>query len=324
VPDFLVDEAFWQAAIRLSIPLVLAALGVLLAERSGVMNIGIEGCMLMGASVGSIVAVKASSAELGMLAAMVAGTGTATVIGLFTILLPANQVVIGISVNLLALGMSGLAVREAFANATVTPQSPPFPTAPIPVLESIPALGDILFRFDVITYTTGLLIPTLAFYLFRTTGGIKLRAVGDASRSAAAVALPILGTRWVALLLSGTLGGLAGGYLSIVALNLFIENSVAGRGYVALALVVFGGWNPFGVTAAALIVGTADALQLRLQTTGALVTIELLTALPYLTVIVLLALRRGRVAPPRELGRPWRPPAAARGARRIRATPRGP
>lgn len=303
--EFLTDPAFWRSAIRLSIPLLLAALGVLVAERSGVLNIGMEGCMLMGAALGSIVAITASSPTTGLLAAIAAGAAVGLLLATLTVLLPASQVAAGIAVNILALGASAMVVRYALGASGALPHSHPFPTAPIPALEHIPGLGPALFRHDAVTYLAGGLTVGLWWFLLRTRRGTQLRAIGDAARSAAAIGLHISRTRWGAMLASGALGGLAGGYLTVVHLTFFVENGVAGRGYVALALVVFARWHPLGLALAALIVGTMDAYQLRLQAAHDLSVFELLTALPYIAVLILLILRPGHLRPPRELGRPW-------------------
>lgn len=300
-----IDAELWRSAIRIAIPLMLAALGVLIAERSGVLNIGIEGCMLMGAAAGSVASLMLGSPVVGLLVGTAAGMTTALVVALFTVALPASQVAVGIAVNSTALGASLLLVGLAFGGASLTGATGSFASLPLPLLAEVPHLGVILFDQAAPTYVAAALVPAIWWFLFRSRSGIALRASGDSVGAARAIGLPLVRIRLAALIAGGALGGFGGAYLSVVQLSFFVENAVAGRGYIALALVVFGRWRPIRIAGAALLVGWLDALQLRLQGIYGSASFELLNALPYAAVLILLIVRPGRLLPPRELGRPW-------------------
>ncbi len=264
------------------------------------MNIGMEGCMLVAACLGALVAVEASSAPLGLAAAVLAGAGCAAAIGLLTVFVPASQVVVGISFNVLALGLTGLIAREAFGTAAQPPRAPALPEAPVPLLSDIPLVGPALFDQDLVTYATYALVAVLAWWLAHSGSGTAVRAVGDSARSAVAIGLRVRPLRFAALVAGGALGGLGGGYLTIVELSFFTDNATAGRGYVAIALVVFARWRPWALAGGALLFAGLDAYQLRLQAQGGAPAYELIAALPYVAVLALLVLRPGRLAPPRE------------------------
>lgn len=301
--ELLADPELWRAGIRLAVPILLAAIGVLLAERSGVLNIGIEGCMLAGAAVGSIAAVGSGSPIVGLVAGSLAGGGVAIGLAVATVWLPASQVAVGIAINLLLLGGSLLLVQLALGTSGVV-RSLAMAPLPLPLLGEIPIVGRIAFDHDPVVYLAGALVVAAWWVLFRTDLGIRLRAVGDSVHASRAIGLPVARIRFASLWLSGLLGGLGGAYLSVIQLTFFVENTVAGRGYVALALVIFGGWHPLRIAGAALLLGSLDALQLRLQGIYGSAWFELLSAIPYAAILLLLVARPGRLRPPRELGRP--------------------
>jgi ABC-type uncharacterized transport system permease subunit len=286
-----VAEAIILTIITASMPLLIAALGELVVERSGVLNLGVEGMMIMGAVSGFAVSVMTGSAAIGLLAAMCAGAAMAALFGFLTLVLVANQVATGLALTLLGIGLSGL-IGIPFAGV----QGVSVPNIRIPFLSDIPFVGPILFSHDPIVYIAVALAFGISWFLFRTRAGLVLRAVGDNHTSAHALGYSVIRVRFLAVLFGGACAGLGGAYLSVVYTAQWLENMTAGRGWIALALVVFATWLPLRLAIGALLFGAVGILQLHAQAFGIGIPSQFLSSLPYLTTIVVLVIISGNRA----------------------------
>jgi len=283
-------EAITLSVIAASTPLLLAAAGELVVERSGVLNLGVEGMMIMGAACGFAGAYFADSTLVGALAGMLAGTLLALVFALLTLGLAVNQVATGLALTILGTGLSGLIgaslVGQRIAGA---------PQLAIPLLTDLPLVGRILFGQDAFVYGSVALLAGIWWFLYRTRAGLVLRAIGDNPTSAHALGYPVLWVRLIAVLFGGACAGLAGAYLSLAYTPFFSPGMTAGRGWIALALVVFASWRPLRLVAGAYLFGTVTILQLHTQALGLGIPSQLMTSLPYLaTILVLVVISRTR------------------------------
>lgn len=288
-------------------PLLIAAIGELVVERSGVLNLGVEGMMVMGAVTGFGVAITTGSPWLGVFAAILVGAAFALLFGFLTLSLVTNQVATGLALTLLGLGVSGM-IGEAFIGLPGVKMAP----LVIPVLSDLPVVGRFLFAQEPLFYISILLVIGVSYFLFNTRAGLTLRSVGDNHDSAHALGIKVIAVRYAAVVFGGACAGLAGGYLSLVYTPQWIENMTAGRGWIALALVVFASWRPWRVLAGAYLFGAVSIGQLHAQVIGVSVPSQFLSALPYLaTVAVLVLISRNRrltmVNTPACLGRPFVP-----------------
>lgn len=284
-------EAVLLTIVTASTPLLLAALGELVTERAGVLNLGVEGMMVMGAVAGFAVALTTGSPHLGIVAAALAGAALAIPFGFLTLNLVANQVATGLALTLLGLGLSGL-IGEAFVGQPGVRLA----KIHIPGLTDLPFVGPLLFGQDILVYLSLALAAVVWHVVFRTRVGLVLRAVGDNHASAHALGYSVLRVRWAAVLFGGALSGLGGGYLSLAYTPQWIENMTAGRGWIALALVVFASWLPGRLVIGAYLFGAVTILGFFVQGLGVGVPAQLLSSLPYLVTIVALVLisrRRG-------------------------------
>lgn len=288
-------------------PLLIAAIGELVVERSGVLNLGVEGMMVMGAVTGFAVAYTTGSPWLGLIAAIVVGALFSLLFGFLSLTLVTNQVATGLALTLLGLGVSGM-LGESFTGLPGVR----LPTLYIPGISDLPFVGRLVFGQDPVFYLSILLTAGVAWFLFRTRAGLTLRSVGDNHGSAHALGIDVVKIRYLAVMFGGACAGMAGGYLSLVYTPQWIENMTAGRGWIALALVVFASWRPWRVLAGAYLFGAVSIGQLHAQALGIGVPSQLLSALPYLaTIIVLVLISRNRrltmVNTPASLGRPFVP-----------------
>jgi simple sugar transport system permease protein len=263
-----------------SIPLLLAANGELITERSGVLNLGVEGMMLMGAVVAFGAAVWTGSAYLGVLAAAAAGLLTSLVFAFFTVSLLANQVAGGLALTIFATGLSGL-----IGAPLVGKTADSLPKIGIPAFQHIPVLGELLFRQDILLYLSFALIIGTSVFLKRTRAGMILRAVGDNHDSAHALGYNVIRVRWMACAFGGMCAGLAGAYIPLVLTPHWTEGITAGRGWIAIALVVFASWIPYRIVIGALIFGGITIMQLAGQARGWTIPPQVLSMLPYLATI---------------------------------------
>jgi general nucleoside transport system permease protein len=259
------DAALLASAIGLTVPILLAASGETLAERAGVLNVGLEGMILAGAFFSFLAVWETGSVLVGLAGGVAAGAVLAALMALVTVDLKGDQIVAGIGINVLAIGITTLAYDQIFGDRAKQALVDTVGAVSIPGLSSLGGVGEALFDQDPITYLAFLLVPVLWFVMYRTTWGLAVRAAGEEPVSADTAGVSVRATRWWTTLAAGGLSGLAGSYLAIVQLGLFRQEMSAGRGFLALAAVIFGRWHPVGVLLACLVFGTADALQLRLQ-----------------------------------------------------------
>ncbi len=293
-------EALLEASVRTATPLALAALGETVAERAGVINIGLEGVILAGAF-GALVGASAGTLG-GVTAALGAGIAMAAVFAAFAIGGRADQIIAGTAVTLLAAGLTGTLYRTMYGAAGAALTIPTVAPLPIPLLSEVPVVGRALFAQPPFTYGVYLLIPAVWWWMYRTHAGLALRAIGEAPEAARAAGVREQRMRLGAVLFGGMLGGASGASLVLAQSGTFAEGMSAGRGFIAIAIVVLGRWNPVGVGIAALVFGGASALQFFFQATEWRVPYQLFLLLPYALTLVLLGVRRGHAAPPAALG----------------------
>jgi len=298
--------AWLSSAIRLSGPLLLAALGETFAERSGVLNIGIEGTMLLGAVTSYLVTLWTGSPWVGLLSAVALGVLANIFLAWMYVHVQANQVVVGIIFNTLALGLASYVYRLGMTGATGPQKVAMLDPVAIPLLSAIPVLGPVLFNHSVLLYLTVLLVAVASLALYRTRFGLQLRAAGENPRAASAAGIDIVRMRYIGVLLSGGAAGAAGAYLILVQVGLFRETIVAGQGFIALAVVIFGRWDPWKAALAAFVFGAADALQLSLQLFQVGLPPQLLLSLPYVLTIIAMSGILGKTHQPEALMTSWR------------------
>ena len=300
----IVTAGLFAATLRFATPLVLGGLGGVLSERSGVTNIAIEGMMLMGCFWGFWASTETLSWPVGLAAAMTAGGFSALIHAFFSIHLGANQIISGTAINILALGVTSFAYRSLFGSDG-TPDVDRIPTLHLPGIADIPFFGDIIGDLNLMVWVMVVLVVLIWIFITRTPWGLRLRAVGEHPRAAGTVGIDVYRVRYLAVVASGMLAGMAGAFLSFGFGSSFNENMTAGRGFIALAAVVFGNWRPFGVLWAALLFGFASALGTALQTAAG-VNATLVNALPYVFTLVALVGLVGRSTPPAAVGQPYR------------------
>jgi simple sugar transport system permease protein len=297
-----------QNTVFLAVPLILGALGGILCERSGVINVAIEGQMLSGAFAAALFASIGHSLGVGVLAAVLAGGLMGALLAVFAIRYVVNQVILGVVLNVFALGLTGF-IYDALMQPHQDQYNSPavFSAVKIPVLGDIPFLGPLLFDTNVLVYATYVLIVAVDVALFRTRWGLRTRAVGEHPKAADTVGIKVLRTRYVNTIMGGLVAGLAGAYISIGAVGPFGKNMTSGRGFIALAAVIFGRWSPRGAVAAALLFAFADALQTVLTIIQAPVQIpsNFLAMAPYLATLLAVAGLVGRVRAPAADGEPY-------------------
>jgi simple sugar transport system permease protein len=293
-------EVWLEAALRLASPLLLAALGELVCERAGLIHIGVEGAILCGAFAGFAAAVASGSPWLGVAAAASTGAAIGAAFGALAVLRRADAIVVGTAVNLFAIGATGLAARALYQGQP--PRAPVFEAVAIPVLAELPGVGA-LFRQTVFAYLGLAFAVAIGVFLARTRAGLRLRACGESARAASVEGLPVATIRIAAASFGGALAGLAGASLSLAQADTFSEGMSAGRGFIALAIVIFGRWSALGVTAASLFFGATSALQFRLQAQGVAIPYPVFLMLPYLLTLAVLALFGRGASAPADLGR---------------------
>ncbi|PCJ82807.1 MAG: ABC transporter permease [Hyphomicrobiales bacterium] len=300
-------EAIILTVITAATPLLIAATGELVSERAGVLNLGVEGMMVMGAVGAFGTAYLTDSPYLGVVAGIVTGVLFALPFAFLTITLVANQVATGLALTIFGLGLSGV-IGEAFVGQPGVALEP----IPMPALSELPYIGRILFGHDIVVYVAFILIIAVWYFLFKSRAGLSLRAVGDSPESAHSLGISVKKVRYAAVLFGGGCAGLAGGYLSLVYTPQWTEAMTAGRGWIAIVLVVFATWMPGRLVAGAYLFGAILILQLHAQAAGVKIPSQLLSSLPYLaTIIVLVIISRNRSLvkknAPASLGKPFVP-----------------
>ncbi len=303
----IINLSLLASMIRLSTPLILAALGGMYSERSGVINIALEGIMLAGAFTAAAVTVFTQNPWIGLLAAAVAGLLVSLIHAVASIQFKADQVVVGTAINILFLGVPALVSGALFESTGSTPQLPREQTLPdwnIPGIDSIPVLSQLLSGHKPIVYIALAAVPVSYYVLFRTRFGLRLRAVGENPEAADTAGVSVARMRYAGVMLSGLLAGIGGAYLSIGQNSLFTRNMTAGRGFIALAALIFGKWHPVGAFLACLLFGLADAISIRMQ--GVVdIPVQFIQIIPYVLTLVVLAGFIGRAIPPRAIGTPY-------------------
>ncbi len=292
-----------EAAVRTATPLALAALGETVTERSGVINIGLEGSIIAGAFA-ALVGAGVAGVTGGFVAALVAGMAMAGLFALFAIGLRTDQIIVGTAVTLAALGLTGALYQSLYGAGGAALTTPTLGPLALPGLARLPLVGQAFFNQPLSTYLVYLAAPAIWAWLYRTPGGLALRATGESATAAAAAGVRPARVRTAATLFGGAMGGLAGGTLVLAQAGTFTEGMSAGRGFIAIAIVVLGRWHPLGVTLAALLFGAASALQFLFQAMDWDVPYQLFLAFPYVLTLILLAGARGRAAAPAGLGQP--------------------
>jgi ABC-type uncharacterized transport system permease subunit len=282
-PDYLI--AILASTASAATPLVLASSGELLAERSGVLNLGLEGIMLVGAVAGFATTLHSGSSVLGLGAALLAGMAMALVFAFLVLTLQTNQVATGLALTLFGSGLSAFLGRDLVGQSVA-----PLPPLALPLLSDLPFVGPLLFRFDAMVYASLVLVAVVGWMLARTRVGLLIRAVGEAPHSAHAIGMPVVKLRYATVLAGGALAGLGGAYLSLALTPMWVEGMTAGRGWIALAQVVFATWKPRGLVLGAYLFGGVTVLQFHGQGLGVPIPSEFLSMLPYLATIVVLVI----------------------------------
>jgi ABC-type uncharacterized transport system permease subunit len=298
----LMVAGFLAAAVRVAAPLLIAAVGELVSERGGVLNLGMEGAMLSGA-LAALLGTEASGPWFGVALALAAGSLLMLMLALLTIWLRADQVIAGTALTLAAVGITGAIFRQTHGITGASPSVETFGSVAIPLLSKVPVVGPALFEQPVLVYLGFLAAPLSWILLFRTRWGLNLRAAGESPESAHANGVRVGWTRAGGVIIGGALGGLAGATLVLAQVGAFAERMTAGRGFVAIAIVVLGRWHPSGVAIATLLFGLLTALQYLFQALGLAVPYQVFLMLPYLITLLALARSRGKTLAPAALGK---------------------
>jgi len=280
--------SLFAGMIRLATPLLFPALGQLYTQRAGILNLGVEGTMLMGAICGFTAACATGSLWLGLLAGILAGMLYSLIMAWLSITMMANQVVAGIGMNILASGLAAYIYRVVFGIRALPAKITSFQAVQIPVLSELPVVGPILFQHNILVYAAFLLVPITWFVLEKTTFGLKIKAVGEHPRAADSKGVNVKKIRYAAVLLGGAYAGAGGAFMTIAYLNTFTEKVIGGFGYIAVAVVIFARFMPGRCMIGALLFGMAQALQLRLQAQGVGIPSQILLMLPYIMTIIAL------------------------------------
>ena len=295
------------ATIRIATPLLLSAAGELLTQKAGILNLGIEGAMLVGATVGFLAVNGTQSLWVGALAAMAAGGLMNLILVVMAVNLKVDQTVTGLSLNLFASGITLYLYRVVYGG--LAPSESPFISIlqpiPIPFLSQIPYVGGILFNQRSLTYLAFLAAPAIWFFLYRTRYGLVLRSIGENPRAADLRGISVYRYQYAAVIFGGMMTGLAGSFLTLGSSAKFVPEISAGRGWLVLVIIIAGNWNPLGILAATLAFAFLDALQLQVQGVGVTIPYQFLLALPYVVAIVALMTSRAKSLQPRALGTPY-------------------
>jgi simple sugar transport system permease protein len=290
------------ASIRMATPLTFAGIGEAINEKSGVINIGLDSIMLSGAFVSFYVCAKSGSILLGVMAGIISGVLISLIHGFLSIKGKANQTIVGLALNFFALGLTSFLFLVGFGTSTELPSCKTVSDISIPLLNKIPIIGKVLFSQNIFVYLLFIVIILSYILLNKTSWGISLVAVGEHPKAADTAGINVNRTRYIACIINGVLGGLAGSYLTLAQLGFFMENLTGGKGYMALVAVILGKRNPFGIFLAALVIGFADAIQMRLQTMGIPLPSEMFTMLPYVVAMVVLLFSIKNNGDPASLG----------------------
>lgn len=287
-------------------PLLFAALGELIVEKSGVLNLGIEGMMLVGAAAAFWLAINEYNLAIAFAGGIAAGATASAIFAVLALTLLANQYAVGLALAIFGAGASAM-IGSGFGSAPVETLR----QVEFPFLSGLPVVGPLLFKFDILVYAALALVPLTAWWLYRTKSGLILRTIGESPENAFAIGYPVIRIRYAAVLYGGAMAGLAGAYLSVAYTAIWVENMTAGRGWIALSLVVFAAWRPYRVLAGAILFGGMTILQLHGQILGLPIPSEALSAAPYVATIIVLVLisqnrARLKLDVPQSLAKPFR------------------
>lgn len=293
-----------EAAIRMAAPLLLASLGGLFSARVGIINLALEGFMLVGAFTGFLGSVFTGNVYLGAMFGMLGGLATAMILAFLAITAKANQTVAGVGINIFALGLTSY-LLTVFFGANRPYGVATFTDIKIPLLSKIPFVGQILFQHTAIVYLAFILVPIVWYVLYKTPAGLTIRATGENPKAVDTLGGNVTKIRYLCMMISGSLAGLGGAALSIGQMGQFMENITAGKGYIALATLIFGKFTPVGSLIASLIFGFSEGLQLRLQTVGSVIPYQFLSMLPYIITLIALTAFAGKFTGPAAMGKPY-------------------
>lgn len=278
---------FLASTVRMAIPLMIAALGLVVSERAGLMNIGVEGIMLFGCFFSFFVSFNTGSTWLGLAAGMAAGCIASLIFAVATITFKASQIVVGCAMNMLGSGLTAVMFRKYFMEGNINgAMAESFQAIAIPGLSKIPLIGDMLFNHNIIVYVGYVLVFAVWFVMNRTSIGVKIIAVGEHPKAADSLGINVFTVRYLSTAFSGLMMGLAGVYLAIALSNTFQTDMTGGKGYIAMAVVVLGQWRALGVMAGALVFGAAQALQMVIQNAGVAIHYNLVLAIPYVVTVI--------------------------------------
>lgn len=302
---------FYIAVVQMTTPILLAAMGGLMAERAGIVTFGMEGMMLLGTVGGVIGSGLTGNVGFGLLLAIVSGLLVALIYSFMAVTIGANQIVTAVALNMGTLGLSSLAYNLAFAGGKgevieSVIRVPALQLWKIPLLGDIPFIGPILFNQYPLVYLAYLIVPAVWFVLYRTSWGLKIRAVGEHPHAADTVGISVNKIRYLTVFFCGIMAGLAGAFLSIGAFNAWQENMTSGRGFIAYTSIVFGRWEPVGTFLGTLLFGAADALQLRMQTQAIEIPYQVMVAFPYVVTVIVLLISFGGASWPAASGTPFK------------------
>jgi simple sugar transport system permease protein len=299
--------SIFAGAVRMGTIILFGALGELITERSGVLNLSVEGMMLSGALAGFLAAYFTDSLWLGVLCAALAGMLISVIFGLLAVVFQIDQTVSGLSVNIFAAGLTFYVYRTMFPDVGTEniPNLVPFSVIKIPVLSDIPFLGEVLFSHYALSYIALILVGVIAYYLYRTKSGLILRTMGENPRAVDMKGVNVTRMRFLAVLFGGLMAGLGGSFITLCSSGLFVADITAGRGWLAIAIVIFGDWKPGRILLASLFFGFVDALQMQVQALGVHLPFQLFLAMPYILTTVAVFIGRKRSGEPMSLGVPY-------------------
>jgi len=298
-------EGVLSATVRMAAPLLLVSLGGLFTARAGIINLALEGIMLMGAFTAFAGAYLSGSLAVGLVSAMLGGTLTAMILGFLAINARANQTVAGVGINIAALGLTSYLFKVYFTGQGLL-KGPTFNQIAIPVLSEIPVVGPALFDQNLLTYLAFIMVPVVWYVLYKTPIGLTIRATGEHPKAVDTLGGNVTLIRYSCIIIMGCLVGIGGACLTIGQSGVFAENITAGKGYISLAIIIFGGFTPFGILGAAILFGFSEGLQLRLQTAGSPIPHQFLTMLPYILTLIALISFAGKSRAPAAIGKPYK------------------
>lgn len=308
----LFTQDFFYATVRMASPIILAAMGEVFLQRSGIINLGMESMVIFGAFFGVLGSAMTGNGWMGLGFAMLAGALTGLIYGFIVITLRANQSVTGTAFNIIGLGLTSFLARVIWGIRELPVQVDPIKSLPIPLLSDIPIIGQVLFNHSPLVYIAYLMVGFAVFVLYKTTWGLKIRAAGENPRAASTVGINVYAWRYACAILAGTLAAMGGSILSLSQLNMFVDGMSGGRGYFALATVILGQWHPIGTAIGGLVFGAGNALQMRLQTFGVAIPSDLLLVIPFVLSFLAVVLYHGKSSnKPAALGKPFEKEASA-------------